>query len=557
VKDVSLPKWAFCNPRYFVNANRKALESIYAHNHIHEWINLIFGFKQLGDSAIEALNVFYPLTYENSVNLDEMLDINERNGILDQISEYGQTPKQLFKKPHPEKKKLKKIKFLLYNPIQLKNVKPVILLNCNDQLAIKEKFIRFNDFLIRGECENEHFEGLKGLSSFIVKKGIKMNMKERQNNILIKMKGCSFYGNSSKFISYDNCYKMLLMFEWKLNEMKYLKYWSFEHETPTSFLISKQKDYLILGDKFGSIRTYKICKKTISKKIPANFYDLNLIKNNKNIVNEEEEITAYRFRYARGLFEPVVNEKNTALSKKSTSKTEKKKRQIHEIRIEQKKSSKCHFIKININETGKKLFKYMSFTNLHNEIIYTKRDFMNFYDVIFNNFVKNEKGISTKETDSLKFDKLLMGHATEITCFELCYSFSLLISCDNEGVICLWEISKGKLIQKIYTYHFIAKNNFKEICYDDFKEFSSIGEKTTKLHKMILQREKIKGISVCQENGDFAIISENYLSVYSINGVLISILNRSYEKLSKFSSSLITQVSFNYIYLFFNYYSIE
>ena len=98
------------------------MESTYAHNHINEWIDLIFGYKQLGDSAIDALNVFYPLTYENSINLDEINDPNERNGILDQISEYGQTPKQLFKKPHPEKKKLKKVKLFLYNPHHLRNL---------------------------------------------------------------------------------------------------------------------------------------------------------------------------------------------------------------------------------------------------------------------------------------------------------------------------------------------------------------------------------------------------------------------------------------------------
>ena len=39
-------------------------ESEYVSQHLCEWIDLIFGYKQKGPAAAEALNVFYYVTYE-------------------------------------------------------------------------------------------------------------------------------------------------------------------------------------------------------------------------------------------------------------------------------------------------------------------------------------------------------------------------------------------------------------------------------------------------------------------------------------------------------------
>ncbi|XP_062434599.1 neurobeachin-like protein 1 isoform X1 [Rhea pennata] len=102
VNDVILPKWAH-SPEDFIYKHRKALESEYVSAHLHEWIDLIFGYKQRGPAAVEALNVFYYCTYEGAVDLDALTDEKERKALEGMINNFGQTPCQLLKEPHPQR----------------------------------------------------------------------------------------------------------------------------------------------------------------------------------------------------------------------------------------------------------------------------------------------------------------------------------------------------------------------------------------------------------------------------------------------------------------------
>uniref|UniRef100_A0A3B4A0Z8 Uncharacterized protein n=1 Tax=Periophthalmus magnuspinnatus TaxID=409849 RepID=A0A3B4A0Z8_9GOBI len=95
VGDVVLPPWA-SDARDFLQKHRTALESQFVSEHLHEWIDLIFGFKQRGSEAVAAQNVFHPLTYEGGVDCDSIDDPDQRIAMLTQILEFGQTPTQLF-----------------------------------------------------------------------------------------------------------------------------------------------------------------------------------------------------------------------------------------------------------------------------------------------------------------------------------------------------------------------------------------------------------------------------------------------------------------------------
>uniref|UniRef100_A0A7N8XMH7 Neurobeachin n=1 Tax=Mastacembelus armatus TaxID=205130 RepID=A0A7N8XMH7_9TELE len=100
VCDVDLPAWA-TKPEDLVRINRMALESEFVSCQLHQWIDLIFGYKQRGPEAVRALNVFHYLTYEGSVNLDSITEPLLREATEAQIQSFGQTPSQLLIEPHP------------------------------------------------------------------------------------------------------------------------------------------------------------------------------------------------------------------------------------------------------------------------------------------------------------------------------------------------------------------------------------------------------------------------------------------------------------------------
>ncbi|KAM4807695.1 lipopolysaccharide-responsive and beige-like anchor protein [Rhinophrynus dorsalis] len=116
VSDVELPPWAK-SPEEFVRINRLALESEFVSCQLHQWIDLIFGYKQQGPEAIRALNVFYYLTYEGAVNLNSITDPVLREGVEAQIRSFGQTASQLLIEPHPPRSSAMQVYLLLQTPL--------------------------------------------------------------------------------------------------------------------------------------------------------------------------------------------------------------------------------------------------------------------------------------------------------------------------------------------------------------------------------------------------------------------------------------------------------
>ena len=98
--DVALPPWC-TSAEDFVRKNREALEGEICGEQIHKWIDLVFGHKARGEQAFQADNLFHPLTYDACEEIEKETNPHVREGLEEQVREFGQCPIQLFSTPHP------------------------------------------------------------------------------------------------------------------------------------------------------------------------------------------------------------------------------------------------------------------------------------------------------------------------------------------------------------------------------------------------------------------------------------------------------------------------
>ncbi|EAY01947.1 Beige/BEACH domain containing protein [Trichomonas vaginalis G3] len=119
--DVKLPDWSKNSPAVFIDVMRKTLEHC---DSLNDWIDLIFGYKQLGEAALQCKNIFLPSSYHNCKLED--LDMDE-SAFSAQVLNFGQCPIQLFTKPHAQREEIERFSMLLFeqktsfSEIELKN----------------------------------------------------------------------------------------------------------------------------------------------------------------------------------------------------------------------------------------------------------------------------------------------------------------------------------------------------------------------------------------------------------------------------------------------------
>ena len=155
ISEYELPAWSKNDPRKLTLIFRKMLESDKISKRLNLWIDLIFGYKQKGLSAVKSLNVYRAACYFFEKNeLEKLSKDNELEAYLYEKEEMGFVGKQLFTKSSH------KIK-----DINLEN---------------KNKKIFFND---KDKIDNLFIQKIKNLSYNKLLKNIKNNKdKDNKNN---------------------------------------------------------------------------------------------------------------------------------------------------------------------------------------------------------------------------------------------------------------------------------------------------------------------------------------------------------------------------------------
>lgn len=105
--DVILPEWSKQSSHLYVQVMREAFESPYVSQNLNTWIDYIFGYKQRGPDAVNSLNTFSKITYQNDLpgdfDINAVQDEEMRAALENQGYNFGQTPLQLFKEKHPQR----------------------------------------------------------------------------------------------------------------------------------------------------------------------------------------------------------------------------------------------------------------------------------------------------------------------------------------------------------------------------------------------------------------------------------------------------------------------
>ncbi|KAG5493713.1 hypothetical protein JIQ42_02087 [Leishmania sp. Namibia] len=108
VDDVRLPPWAKNSRQVFTAVMRYALECPYVVEHLHQWIDLVFGVRRRGPLALERYNMFQRMTYGEEVvqALKNAETPHDCDVIIAEVDNFGQTPPQLFQERHPSHREL-------------------------------------------------------------------------------------------------------------------------------------------------------------------------------------------------------------------------------------------------------------------------------------------------------------------------------------------------------------------------------------------------------------------------------------------------------------------
>lgn len=136
---------------------------------------------------------------------------------------------------------------------------------------------------------------------------------------------------------------------------------------------------------------------------------------------------------------------------------------------------------------------------------------------------------------SLTEEFMFTTEGSRLDLIKSSYLSNIIIAADQRSTITIWDVYDKCLLVRVHPPHFsqsilVQMNEEKRIL--DFRRY---------LNKDFVTVQQPVAISISSDNEDFAVISQDFVSVYSCSGVLIA-NERTNGKQNRFTSVCIAQV---------------
>ena len=547
IDNVIIPSWGKHSPRLFSKILKKSIETQYVSCNINNWIDLIFGYKQKGKQAEKFYNVLRDVCIKFNPEKDCEND-KEMEVKINEICEMGINPRQLFTKPHKKREKHQKIKAFFFKNIFLQYFKPQNQIN---QLKNIEKNDCIKEMRQYHEYPNKYISrGEGGLSSFRIAFEEDDNEENKNNNLIyfiISGKKTLIPPSYKNFIQWENnnCFYIIKYFKrvkYKF-EIKHMKRYKIN-----CIKITKDGNFIIIGYNNGIIEKYKLIrlyapkiksekdkkndkdnkqdqidkeklnsevkkglfnilfgnKNKNKRKVPNNEFYKNINRNNEDDQEEDKKI---------------INDIENSINKKNISNSTNSNKILFDTKIPISTSNIINSDCIILNNTTGKFFQYSGY-ELKDEEEKNKLNNIG-YDIYYYNNIKHD--FTTKDNINNDLEKnyiiFLVNSSNhiydEISMIEICEPFCFILIIDKENNLYILDLNTFDIIKKID-------------CNIYFKE-------------------RIKFVSICPITGDFILANNYKIILMSINGVLITKLNKIKNKIN---FCFITTIGNSDLYLF-------
>ena len=469
--NVELPQWAGNNPRYFTLSMRRSLECDYVGSNIGKWIDLIFGIAQIGNKAVERINVYQSGNYLYGPHA---IKNTKKSTPLDFVYPFqcGQVAGRIFNDDHPNK---------IVKTSDMNNN------NILHKIIVKENLISIKPV---GMFYNEY---LKKLSpSFLMSKLTKLNLSDNSNRyigpidyIMKKMKMKQPDKNKDK-LYIDDVYQL------------------------------HQGSFIIEGNMLGTI--YNNILLCIAQKYAyiayIHTYDISSYHYDTYnrilwIGNSIGELYGYTIHISYN------NHSDKSRLEAGTGVLCRDSKRIDMIDITDS----------NVNVLREVFMSYMCMQSKHDEK--TSESIKKLYHCLFRHSSKSIGNVGDNMYDCRSHVTFIMKdyhmctESSEVSIIRSSNLSNIIISINTQSIVFIWDIYDKCLLIRMHTPHYLQPllvNHSDDRYTIDFRKY---------LNKDIVKIQRPVSINISIVNEDIAVVSEDYISIYSINGVLIASHKRS------------------------------